>query len=203
MNRQRHFGFKHSPMPVLALMVALVGGMPTGQAADNWNVDGEHGELHVHGWLLEGACRLDMRSIHQEVSMGEIAKGELLTPGDGAQPVTFSLRLVDCLPMGGAQTNRYTGTSVQDNSQPVITVSFLAEADADEPSLLKVSGVTGIGLMLRDSQGRQVFPGKRGEPQFVTPAQDELVYTATPTRTVAPLTTGPFRAVSYFQVSYD
>ena len=34
---------------------------------DNWNVDGEHGELHVTGQLTEGACRLDMSSAHQAI----------------------------------------------------------------------------------------------------------------------------------------
>ncbi|WP_259567507.1 fimbrial protein [Enterobacter sichuanensis] len=173
------------------------------QAADDWNVDGEHGELHVHGWLLEGACHLEMQSVHQDIPLGNITTGKLQKPGDAGQPVPFSLHLVNCLPTGGVQTDRYTESSTRDRLQPVISVSFVAMADADMPTLLAVSGVTGMGLMLQDAQGRRVRPGMRGEPLFVTPVSDELNFTVTPVRTYAPLTTGTFRAVVDFQVSYD
>lgn len=170
---------------------------------DNWNVDGEHGELHVHGVLLEGACQLDMRSVFQQVPFGSIAYGTLRHPGDRGQPVAFHLRLRDCSRSGGVSDDRYTGTVTRDAIQPVVTLSFTGVTVPGMPQLLKVSGVSGMGLQITDPQGRRVQPGERGEPLILAPGENDLVFRATPVRTAAPLTTGDFRAVTNFEVSYD
>lgn len=170
---------------------------------DNWEVEGEHGELHVYGALTEGACRLDMASTFQQVEVGETPNARLRRVGNLGTPVTFRLQLRDCVRLGGRQRDLRTGSTTWDALQPVMQVSFVAPADVDTPGLVQVKGVSGIGLRIRDSQGRDIRLGDRGGPQFVTPANDALVYTVTPERTKAPLTTGSYRAVMDFRLNYD
>lgn len=171
--------------------------------ADDWNVDGEHGELHVYGALTEGACQLNMESRDQQINLGYIASNVLRRPGDSGTPVNFELKLDRCIRSGGVQTDRYKGGLVWDSQQPVITLSFLAQSDPVMPTLIKVNGVQGLGLRIEDSLHRTVTPGERGEPQFLTPGSNVLAYTVTPVRTPEPLTPGFFQATVNFQVNYD
>lgn len=185
------------------IAMLLLTGMVQAAPHDNGQADGEHGHLRLHGLLLEGACRLDMTSAYQAVLLGDTPRGRLRHPGDRGRPVTFRLRFHDCIRRGGAATDPLTGTLSWDARQPVITVSFLAPADADRPALLKTRGISGVALHLQDGLGRLVRPGQQGRPQFIEPIGDALIYTVTPVRTPAPLTSGPYRAVADFRVSYD
>ncbi|MGL4429832.1 MAG: fimbrial protein [Silvania sp.] len=194
----------HSPLS--ALYFTLLLGLtisPYSQAEDGWNVDGEHGQLHVYGTLGEGACRLGMRSEFQQVVMDSSALGAMKKPGDLGKPANLILRLYDCQRTGGEETDRRRGTVMWDAIQPVITISFESVRDPDNPSLLFMKGIHGAGLIIRDTKGRQVRPGERGQPQFVAPGSNQLVYTITPVRTKGPLIAGAFRTVVDFKVSYD
>lgn len=208
MNRRNftlRWHFTTAAVLTLALTATILPAREAGarDRPDNWNVDGAHGVLHVRGTLLEGACRLDMTSAFQLVSLGSTARGVLRHPGDRGQPVAFRLRLRDCSRSGGAEENRYTGTITQDAIQPVVTFSFTGVTDPDMPRLLKVSGVSGVGLQLTDPLGRHVRPGERGEPVMLMPGDNDLIYQVTPVRTPAPLIAGDYRAVANFEVSYD
>lgn len=197
-------GFKTAILPALiALFISLFLPPLADANPDNWDVEGEHGELHVFGALTEGACRLDMESQYQEVELGETARSLLDKPGDQGMPVTFHLQLRDCGRTGGRQRDLRQDNLVMDTLQPVLTVSFVAPTDPDFPQLVKVRGVSGIGLRLRDSKHHDIRPGDRGAPQFVTPSNDELVYTVVPERTAAPLSTGRYRATVDFRLNYD
>lgn len=172
-------------------------------AIDDWNVDGEHGELHVHGLLLEGACQLNMSSAWQQVSLGSLARTTLAKPGDLGRGISFQIKLCRCSRSGGEQTDQYLDNRIQDAIQPVVTLSFMGVSDPDKPSLLKVIGVRGLGLALSTPLNRRIILGQRGEPLMLTPGDNILTFTVTPVRTIAPLTTGNFRAVAGFEVSYD
>lgn len=189
----------------VALLAVLSSGAlsQSASAVDDWNVDGEHGELHVHGMLLEGACQLDMASTWQQVSLGSLARHALKKPGDQGEPVAFQIKLRRCSRSGGDQYDRYTGTSTQDSVQPVVTLSFTGVTDPQMPYLLAAAGVSGLGLALSDPQGRRVTPGEQGEPLMLATGDNTLTYIVTPVRTAAMLTTGEFRAVAGFEVSYD
>lgn len=175
----------------------------TAMSVDYWEVEGEHGELHVHGALTEGACNLDMRSRWQEVELGSASTAELQRPGDRGTPVTFTLRLRDCKRKGGSLQDKRSGNLTWDAIQPVVAVRFMAPADSDNPQLVRVSGVDGLGLRIIDDQGQDIRLGDQGEAHFVAPAQDELVFQVSPERTSAPLTTGNYRAVVNFSLEYD
>lgn len=187
---------------VLTLLATLAMSL-SASAADDWNVDGEHGELRVHGLLTEGACHLDMTSQFQQVALGNIPQRLLAKAGDEAQPVRFQITLRDCSRSGGSQRNRYTGSSSWDAIQPVVTLSFSGVTDPLMPGLFKTTGVSGVGLKITDPQGRRVRPGERGEPLIITPGDNLLNYQVTAVRTPAALTTGDFSALARFEVSYD
>lgn len=186
---------------VLLIIGAVVSLKAT--ATDGWLVDGEHGEVRIHGRLSEGACLLDMRSEFQQVELGMISTSQLARPGESGQPTTFQIILHQCTRSGGEQRDRYTGTLTHDAIQPVVTLSFMGDTDPLMPELLKISGAQGIGLKLTDPLGRVIVPGESGEPQFITPENNVLTYSVAPVRTSAPLRMGEFRAVTNFEVNYD
>lgn len=199
MNAQRRVSCIVASLMLISALVTTADAAVT----DNWNVDGEHGELHVHGLLSEGACRLDMTSQFQDIPLGNISQTLLDKPGDEGLPVHFQLILRDCSRSGGGQTDRYTGTTTWDAIQPVVTLTFSGVTDSNMPTLLKTTGVTGLGLKLTDPLGRLVQPGERGKPMFITPGDNFLNYWVTPVRTPAALSTGEFNALARFEVSYD
>ncbi|MFS7243199.1 fimbrial protein [Serratia proteamaculans] len=191
-------------VPAWIAALVLLGSVTSAQATpDNSSVEGAHGELHISGALAAGACRLDMASLFQQVDMGGIPTATLLHPGDRGEPVAVQLQLRDCLPVGGRQRDDRIGSLTWDSIQPVVSVSFAARMDDDNPDLVQARGVSGLGLRLLDSQRRDVRLGSRGIPQLLTPYNDQLTYYVVPERTRAPLAPGAFRASVDFRLNYD
>jgi len=172
-------------------------------SSDNGNVDGNNGVLHVTGALSQGACRLEMNSAKQLISLGNISTGDLNAPGTEAEPVPFQIILRDCLLTGGRQRDAYTSNNVWDASQPVVSVSFVAPVDTDMPQLIKVMGAKGLALRLLDSRHQDVRLGNRSQPQFIDLYNDVLTYYVVPMRTSGPLQPGAFNAVVNFRLNYD
>lgn len=107
---------------------------------------------------------------------------------------------------GAAGELKYYGTLcglTWSGSQPAVSVSFNAVRDADNPQLVKVQGVSGLGLRLEDEHGREVRLGSRGAPLLLTPGQSALTYRVATERTLAELIAGRYRAVVDFHLSYD
>ncbi|HIE3988126.1 fimbrial protein [Serratia nevei] len=192
----------------LALMVplslaALLWLLPAAQAVDNWDVDGANGVLYIEGALTESACRLEMDSARQDIRLGEVATGRLAQVGDRGVPVAFELRLRDCLRSPAVGRDERTGALSWAHDQPAVRVAFRAPADADNPQLVKVQGVSGLGLRMLDGRGNDVRLGSRGAPLWLTPGNDVLSYTVAAERTATPLSAGVYRAVVDFSLSYD
>lgn len=167
------------------------------------DIEGMSGLLNVSGSLQNSACVLEMTSSYQTVELNNVSRSQLQHPGDGATPVAFQLRFFDCQRAAGSMTNERIGTLVWSAHQPVVSVAFLAPADADDPRLVKVQGITGMGLRLTDSMGRDVRLGSLGEPLFLARGSDTLTWNVQPTRTSATLTNGAFRAVVDFRLNYE
>ncbi len=179
------------------MLISILAGMLlcscTAGASDDWDIPGNHGELEVSGSLREGVCQLDMRSEFQDVKMDSSALANLVHPGDTGRPVKLVLRLLGC----------QVARSPKAGKEEMPAVSFQSPSDPDEPSLLRMGGVTGIGLRILDEQGKQVLPGTRHKPQFSIEGGNVVVYTVLPVRTKAPLTTGDFVASVDFRMSYE
>lgn len=171
--------------------------------AEDVPLESHDGQLDITGSLHHAPCLLEMTSAYQTVELNNVPRSQLQRPGDSASPVAFQLRLLDCRRVEGSLPNERTGTLVWSPYDPVLSVSFLAPADADDPRLIKVKGITGMGLRLTDPLGRGVRLGEHGEPLFLVHGSDTLTWKIHPTRTSAPLTNGAFRAVVDFRLTYD
>lgn len=185
---------------VLGSLMAL---LPDGHAADNWNVDGANGVLHVHGALTESACRLEMTSAYQDVWLGETGTARLAKIGEQGMPVAVRLRLRDCLRSPSNSRDDRSGNLLWSKHQPAVPVSFVAPADANNPQLISVRGASGVALRMQDSLGRDVRLGSRGAPLMLAVGQDSLDYFVTPERTRAPLQAGEYSAHIDFRLNYD
>lgn len=190
------------------LMVPVVVGslwalMPEACAADNWNVDGANGVLHVRGALTESACRLDMTSAYQDVWLGETGTARLAQVGAQGKPVAVQLRLQDCLRAPANNRDERSGNLLWSAHQPAVSLSFVAPADADNPQLIAVRGASGVALRMEDTLGRDIRLGSRGAPLLLDEGQDRLDYIVTPERTRAPLQAGAYSAHVDFRLNYD
>lgn len=167
------------------------------------DVEGMNGMLNISGSMHEIPCALEMNSLHQTIDLGAVSASQLQRPGDQARPVAFQLRFADCQRAAGTIRSERTGNLTWSAFQPVLSVMFVAPADADDPRLVKVQGITGMGLRLADALGRDVQLGSRGEPLFLPLGSNTQTWTVQPTRTAAPLTSGAFRAVVDFKLNYE
>ncbi|WP_239511970.1 fimbrial protein [Enterobacter bugandensis] len=176
---------------------------PSLRAADNWTVEGANGTLYVHGVLTESACRLELTSAHQEIALANTGTGRLNKIGARGEPAIFKLQLTDCLRGTAGSHDVRTGGTTWADSQPSVTVSFKGMHDADNPQLVKVNGVSGLGLRLQDCNGLDVRFGGPGKPLLLMPGQNVLCYTVAPERTSAELVAGYYRATVDFHLSYE
>lgn len=180
------------------LLLALMG-----SASADDEVEGMNGLLNITGAMHEPPCGLEMPSLHQTIDLGVVSTSQLKRPGDQAPAVAFQLHFTDCQRTAGSIRSERTGNLTWSAFQPVLSVAFVAPADADDPRLVKVQGITGMGLRLTDDQGRDVQLGSRGEPLFLALGSSSRAWHVQPTRTSAPLTSGAFRAVVDFRLNYD
>lgn len=178
----------------------LLATLHSAHAAD---IEGMNGMLNISGSMHETPCVLEMASVHQTVDLGAVSASQLQRPGDQAKAVAFEMRFNDCHRTAGSIRSERTGNLTWSAFQPVLSVMFLAPADADDSRLVKVQGVTGMGLQLTDALGRDVQLGARGEPLFLPLGSNTQVWTVRPTRTSASLTSGAFRAVVDFRLNYE
>jgi type 1 fimbria pilin len=204
---RRELGY-YATLGGLALMVPLslttvLWFLPTAHAVDNWDVDGANGVLEIRGALTESACRLEMDSARQDVWLGDVATGRLTQLGDRSTPVIVQLRLRDCLRSPAANRDERSGAVSWAADQPAVRVSFSAPADTDNPQLVKLRGVSGLGLRLLDGAGEDVRLGSRGKPLWLMPGSSVLSYSLMAERTAAALSAGSYWALVDFKMSYD
>jgi len=200
MNRNR---MNHASMLITGAVALVLSADLAHATPDSWNVEREHGELHVFGSLTEGACSLDMRSAFQDVDMGNLTTASLGIKGDRGRSVEVTLKLKGCFRTRGESIDVRLNNRTWDILQPVVTATFLAPADRYNPELVAVKGAQGFGLRLTDRRGRDIRLGARGAAQPVTPSQDELVYRISPERTAAPVQPGAWQALLGFRLNYD
>ena len=190
----------HNVKVLGCVLLALIGGA---HAADDEDIEGMSGMVNIRGAMHESPCSLEMSSQYQTIDLGAISTSQLQRPGDQATALPFQLRFADCQRTAGRLVSERTGNLTWSAHQPVLSVAFLAPADADDPRLVKVQGITGMGLRLTDGEGRDIQLGSRGEPLFLPLGSNAQTWKVQPTRTSAPLTSGAFRAVVDFRLHYE
>ncbi|HIF2548594.1 TPA: fimbrial protein [Salmonella enterica] len=199
---------------VLAALLSSIGGSgmvssvmtlasPLAGAATLENVDGNHGILTIAGQLVDSPCRLSMESRDQTVDLGTLATADLANIGASSQPLEFMVHLEGCLRASGHLRDARSDSTTWGVDQPVVNVAFMAPVDMSDPSLIKLNGVQGIALRLKDARNHVVIPGSQGVPQLLIPGNNTLRWTIIAERIPGPLTPGAFRAVTDFRLSYD
>lgn len=168
----------------------------------NWDVDGANGALYVHGVLTESACRLEMSSAYQTVEIGGIDTGRLSQVGQLGTPVAVELRLEDCLMKESASRDQ-RNNQLWSPQMPAMKIRFLAPADEQNPNLVGVFGVKGLGLQISDAHHTPIIPGEYSIPMSVSPGKNQLTYYVTPIRTPTALNAGAYYALIRFQLNYD
>ncbi|MDT3252439.1 fimbrial protein [Serratia sp. root2] len=159
--------------------------------------------FYIHGALTESACLLEMSSAYQDIWLGEMAVGSLAKAGSRAAPVAFQLRLRDCTRTGASFRDSPQKDRLWRGYQPAVTVSFTALPDADNPGLVKVQGLSGLGLRLLDSDKRDVRLGDRSRLQLLALRDEALQFYVVAERTRTPLLAGTYRAAIDFRMNYD
>lgn len=171
--------------------------------ADYQVVDGQNGMIYVHGILTESACRLDMASAYQDVSLGSVTTSELRQAGDETAPIVMQIKVHDCIRQSGTRVDPRKGTLLWGDQQPIVSISFVAPANEDNPKLVAITGASGFGLKLMDSQRRQIKPGNRSMPLFLSPGENQLTYYLSAQRTAAPISPGAWQSRVNFRLNYD
>ncbi|EOW6719773.1 fimbrial protein [Cronobacter dublinensis] len=185
---------------IIALGAAL--GVTAPVMADE-PVSADGGALYVHGVMRENTCRLEMDSAWQDVDLGDISRADVSLVGKMAKPVTVTLYLRDCPEIPTRSANITPLTHTRSAQQPGYQARFVAATDTLNPDLIKVTGVSGIGLRLKDSRGQTVKMAQQSDTVLLNPGQDTVNFTLAAERTAAPLVAGPFHAVINFDMIYE
>lgn len=195
---------KNAHAGVYAALICVAAAIPNAAAASEFgSTDDFNTQFHVIGSLLESACHLDMSSSYQEVRLGEIGTADLPRPGDQGVPVAVELTLRGCVRTQGGRREPNGGALAWSGAEPVVGVTFRAQADPDTPELVGVRGASGFGLRLSDANRRRIALGQRTRAWFVAPGDAVLTYYVTPERTSAPLRPGHFQAYINLYMTYD
>ncbi|ELY9424134.1 fimbrial protein [Cronobacter dublinensis] len=166
-------------------------------------VSADGGALYVHGVMRENTCRLEMDSAWQDVDLGDISRADVSLVGKMAKPVTVKLYLRDCPQIPTRSANITPLTHTRSAQQPGYQARFVAATDALNPDLIKVTGVSGIGLRLKDSRGQTLKMSRQGDTVLLNPGQDQLAFTLAPERTAAPFRVGAYHALINFNLFYQ
>lgn len=187
---------------VLACMV------PSASASDDTVLPTVERELYVTGKLTESACRLEMVSPYQAIDMGITGTSSLLQGSMRGEPVPVQMQILGCHRDGSSEEygSRYRdeqGNLVWSRSMPSVSFSFISEADADNPQLVRAKGISGMGLRIADQEMNDLSLGARGRALLLTPGSTQVTYHIIPERTTAPLRAGSYHAMLMYRLNYE
>ncbi|WP_272675403.1 fimbrial protein [Providencia sp. PROV092] len=170
---------------------------------DGWEVDGQHGVIHVSGSLTENPCELAMKSSNQSVSLGNLSFSDLNSSEQVMQPIPFQIELLNCLQVQTELQNFQTGKTVWSSTQPAAKIKFLAASEPEHSNIIRVNGAYGFGLQVANSAGEILPIGKESNPTLIASGQNSLIYYVSAIRTSGPLIPGAFSALIAFEMLYD
>lgn len=161
------------------------------------------GSLYVQGMLQENTCRMTMDSAWQEVDLGTTAHAEVNLVGQASKPVTVKIYLHDCPALANWSTNITPMTTTFSTLQPPYKARFTGVADDANPDLIKVVGASGIGLRLRDSEGKSVSLSRTGDVVLLNPGQNQVTFSLAAERNGAAFAPGAYHSVINFSMIYQ
>lgn len=172
-------------------------------SVNNWEVDGQHGQVHVKGSLTESPCRIAMHSTYQDIEINNLQKADFSQVGSIGSQYPFYIELLDCLANPVKMKDKYTGNMIWGTDQPAFSIKFMATEDENRSKYIAAKGVAGLGLMLTDKQGNEIALGEYIKPRLLPQGQSILAYNVIPVRTAAIMASGKFTSVIGFQLNYD
>ena len=187
----------------LALLTASGQPVLAAESGSGNEIVGTVGWLYVEGAMHEAACRIQMDSRWQNISLPDVSPQALTRPGDAGDATPFQIKLEGCIRSAGRVVDQQKNTLAWSSQQPIVTLTFAGVAAASNPALFGVNGTTGIGLRLMDSKGQQIRPSVYSEPQFLNPGDNTLQFSVAPERTAATLMPGSYSATLDFQIHYQ
>lgn len=137
---------------LIVLLPLLSGGAAL--AGNHHHVVVPGGIVHLKGQVTAGACAVGPDSLNKMVVMGQVRSNQFAGVGSWADPVPFTLHLIDC----------DTALSQQ------VGIVFTGVTDGKDPLVFSVgrgAGVAeGVGIGLFDAADHQIVPNTR--PQYFT-----------------------------------
>lgn len=161
------------------------------------------GEIYVHGMVYENTCRMEMDSSAQDIDMGEVNRAQLNASPKGANGKLLKIYLRDCPEINTWSPNISTLKTTRSQLQPGYQATFLAQMDESAPDLIKVHGASGLGLRLRDANGKTVLLSRQSDTLLLSPRQDQIVYTIYPEKDQAMFVPGEYHALLSLSMYYQ
>lgn len=172
-------------------------------------IEGTSGTVSFYGGLLTSPCSLTPDSQDQAISLGEVSAAAFQNAGDQSVPVRFRLSFRHCLLGARAVVDSPTGqrdaeaTRLYLQGEQAATLIFLGDSDVHNPDLLKLSGgVQGIGLRLKDGQGRALSINQQSRPYILQPGNNTLWFSAQLESTQRYTQANRFGGVVHVQIVY-
>lgn len=172
-------------------------------------IQGTTGTVSFHGGLLSSPCSLTPDSQDQSIDLGDVNARDFQNAGDQSTPVRFRLSFRNCLLGAKALADNPAGQRNGDAAQLYLqgeqaaTLVFLGDSDVNNPELLKLNGgVQGIGLRLKDQQGRALALNQQSRPYVLQPGSNTLWFSASVESTQRAVMAAGFSGVAHIQVIY-
>lgn len=175
------------------------------QELNPFQVQGLHGDVHFGGAIIASPCRVSLESLEQTINLGEQNNSHFHTVGDMTTPVSFTIRLQDCL-RSHRVINPYTMSHDTNTEGSLVRISFLGEgANAKAPELVGGKGLKGVGIRLMDNDGHLIPLGQDSDPLPLHFENDSLPFKVS-LQSYAPqqeIQLGHFHAMTTFRLSYQ
>jgi len=172
-------------------------------------IQGTTGTVSFHGGLLSSPCSLTPDSQDQAIDLGDVNASNFQNAGDQSAPVRFRLSFRNCLLGAKALADNPAGPRNGDAGQlylkgeQAVTLVFLGDSDVNNPDLLKLNGgVQGIGLRLKDQQGRALSLNQQSRPYILQPGSNTLWFSAQVESTQKYPLANQFNGVVHVQLVY-
>ncbi|EBH1886804.1 hypothetical protein FKD80_20945 [Salmonella enterica] len=184
-----------------ALLSVLV--LPNAFAVtDYWDVDGANGTLYIHGTLVENACHLDMNSAYQEINLGSLSTEHFNRPGDQGHAVPFEIKLEKCFNITGTAYGTPSLHKIRYTGQPLVEVYFSAVADNYNHELIRMEGVSGVGIRIMDQFRNNIAINSFDKTTELTAGDNILSFRLAPEKTTDSLSVGKFNSLFNFHLKY-
>lgn len=170
---------------------------------NHWDVDGQHGQVHVKGILTESPCRIAMHSMYQDIEMSDLKTADFPSINSMGNQYPFYIELLDCLATPTNMLDSYSGNMTWSSDQPGFSIRFVTTENENMSKYISIKGIQGLGLMLTDKQGKVITLGEYTKPKLVPQGQIILTYNVVPVRTLMKMNPGKFSSVISFQLNYD